>query len=144
MSKGIESRTFLWSSASFKIIKIGILLSLVRPFEINRKVEKLVMFRFQWLVFLAEKTCLVFQLFPFFRKEKKETYYGTYVVQDFSRGYVQKQRSIFLYSVRMWSCKKTKKGKVSWMFPNIHSMGEKKKRLKDFSWNIPHSIIVFY
>jgi len=36
MSKGIESRTFLWSSASFKIIKIGILLPLVRRFEINK------------------------------------------------------------------------------------------------------------
>ena len=36
MSKGIESRTFLWSSASFKIIKIGILLPLVRRFEMNK------------------------------------------------------------------------------------------------------------
>jgi len=36
MSKGIESRTFLWSSASFKIIKIGIKLLLVRRFEMNK------------------------------------------------------------------------------------------------------------
>ena len=36
MSKGIESRTFLWSSASFKIIKIDIELPLVRRFEMNK------------------------------------------------------------------------------------------------------------
>ena len=36
MSKGLESRTFIWSSASFKIIKIGILLPLVRRFEMNK------------------------------------------------------------------------------------------------------------
>jgi hypothetical protein len=36
MSEEIESRTFLWSSASFKIIKIGIKLTLVRRFEMNK------------------------------------------------------------------------------------------------------------
>jgi len=36
MSTRIESRTFLRSSASFKIIKTGILLSLVRRFEMNK------------------------------------------------------------------------------------------------------------
>ena len=44
MSKGIESRTFLRSSASFKIIKIGILLPLVRRFEMN-KIHHCVHFR---------------------------------------------------------------------------------------------------
>jgi len=36
MSTRIESRTFLWSSASFKIIKIDIKLPLDRRFEMNK------------------------------------------------------------------------------------------------------------
>jgi len=57
MSKGIESRTFLWSSASFKIIKIGILLPPVRRFDFS----KVSIHRFNVNFFYISQTCLLFR-----------------------------------------------------------------------------------